>query len=282
MRSEYKTVLELEQEAIYLEGSMAKEEVIRLAKLSQEGDKRAEEALILGHLRLVNFMIQKYKDRGLPYEDLFQEGCIGLIQAVKNYDYTRDTYLSSYASFYIVRNIQRALMKEELIRKPEALCLELKRYHYIKNALTIELGRLPTNEEVAKEMNISIAHIQELSCRQYQYVSLDAISKYSNEQNKHTGIMRVRSIPEPQDTREPVDIQVFRKMGLMDLRGFEKILTKKELRVLSLRFNQKGGNMTFKEIASKLGYSTEGVRLTYIEAMRKLNAYTAEKGRYKR
>ena len=271
MSSEYKTVLELEQDAIYLEGSMAKEEVIRLAKLSQEGDKRAEETLILGHLRLVNFMIQKYRDRGLPYEDLFQEGCIGLIQAVKNYDYTRDTFLSSYASFYIIRNIQRALMKEELIRKPEEHYHEIKKYNFIKNELHVKYGKMPSNEEIAKKMNVSPAHIKELISRQYQYISLDALSKKASEQD----ICRekMHRIPELQAPEEPVDIQVFQRMGLLDLKGLEKVLTKKEQRVLALRFNQKGRNMPFKDIAVRLGYSTEGVRLTYLEAMKKLSTY---------
>ena len=273
MSSEYKTVKQLEQEATYLEGYMTKEEINRLAKLSKEGDKEAEEALILGHLKLVNFMIQKYKDRGLPYEDLFQEGCIALIQAVKNYDYTRGTLLSSYASYYIIRNIQRALMKEELIRKPEALCLELKRYQYIKNALHVEYGRVPTDEEIAKEMNVSLAHIKELNRWHYQYISLDAPSKKTSNQNCYNGTEKARRIPEPQDMREPVDSQVFRKMEMIDLNGYEKLLTRKELRVLSLRFNQEHEDMTFKDIALKLGYSTEGVRLTYIQAINKLRNY---------
>ena len=271
MSSEYKTVLELEQDVIYLEGSMPKEEVTRLAKLSQEGDRRAEEALILGHLRLVNFMVQKYKDRGLPYEDLFQEACIGLIQAVKNYDYTRDTYLSSYASYYIIRNIQRALIKEELIRKPEDHYFAIKKYNFVKNKLHVKCERIPTDEEIAKEMHVSPAYLKDLISRQYQYISLDALSKSASEQNICRA--KLRRIPEPQDPNEPVDIQVFRKLGILDLRGFEKVLTTKEQRVLALRFNQRGSDMTFKDIASNLGCSTEGARLTYLAAVNKLSTY---------
>lgn len=277
MISEHKTVEKLEKEKNYLEGCMSKEEVIHLAKRAQQGDKEAEEALILGHLRLVNFMIQKYRDRGIPYEDLFQEGCIALIQAVKNYDYKRNTLLSSYASYYIMRNIQRALIKAEPIQKPEAICLEIKRYQYIRNTLHIEYGQMPTDEEIAEKMHVSLSHILELKSRIYQYVSLDALLKVSKEPSQIHEHGNKSSVLELQDFHESVDNQVFRRLGLLDFKGFEKILTKKEQRVLSLRFNQKAGNMTFKEIAKKIGCSTEGARLTYLQAVEKLSNYMEAK-----
>ena len=266
-----------EKEFMYLEGYMPKEEVKRLAKLAQQGDRKAEEALILGHLRLVNLLIQKYRDRGIPYEDLFQEGCIALIQAVKNYDYNRDTLLSSYASYYIIRNIQRALMKAEPIQKPEAMYLEIKRYQYIKNALHIEYSREPTDEEIAAQMGVTSAHITKLKNRIYQYVSLDALSRVSNDSCKPIGNSEIHLITGSQDYQEPVDIQVFRKLGLIDFRGSEKLLTKKEQKVLSLRFNQKSGKMTFKDIARTIGCSTEGARLTYIQAVEKLSQHMKTK-----
>lgn len=260
----------LEKESIYLESNMSKEEVLRLGKLVSEGDKAAEEALVLGHIRLMKRIIYQYKDKGLSYEDLFQEGSLALIQAVKNFDYTKNIMFSTFATRYIIRNIQRALTKAEMIEKPERKVIELNRYRYIRSTLHVELGRPPEDEEIAEKMGVSIESVKKLNGMIYEYLSIDQTSNIDRDSGERPGVLISRRVSEPKDTSEPVDEQVFRQMGLLDFFDMEDLLSEKEQRILSLRFNQKGREMTFKEISEILGGTPEGIRTAYNKAINKL------------
>lgn len=270
---------EEEKNSLHYNEILSKEEVIELAKRKEEGDKEAEEKLFFTHVSFVKFMVRPYKGRGIPDEDLEQEGYLALLQAIKTYDWRFGILLSSHASKYIIRNMQRLLIRSEMIRKPENLWREINKYQYTRNVLRSKLHHPPTDAEIAAEMGISLDRLYELKGRIYQYVSTDdTYSEPSDEPSENAYYHKKAPKRMPfVSANDSTEDQVFQKMGLMDLEGMEEYLSEKEEMVLSLRFTNEGKNMTFREISEVIGTTPEGARVIYKRAINKLSSYINEK-----
>lgn len=151
------------------------EEEVSLANRIQKGDKAARDHMISANLRLVVKIAMDYKDFGLPLLDLISEGNIGLIKAVERFDPTKGGKLSTYAAWWIKQSIKRALANQsKTIRLPVHLVDKIAKMRRTALALTEELGREPTDEEIAIELQIptnKVAHLKSVSVRP---ASLDA------------------------------------------------------------------------------------------------------------
>jgi RNA polymerase primary sigma factor len=144
-------------------------EEIKLAKRIHRGDKAARDHMITANLRLVVKIAMDYKDFGLPLLDLISEGNIGLIKAVERFDPAKGGKLSTYAAWWIKQSIKRALANQsKTIRLPVHLVDKISKMRRTAMVLTEELGREPTDEELARELQIptsKVAHLKSVSVR---------------------------------------------------------------------------------------------------------------------
>ena len=144
-------------------------EEVELAALIQQGDRRAREKMITANLRLVVKIANDYSNFGLPLLDLISEGNIGLIKAVERFDPSKGGKLSTYAAWWIKQSIKRALANQsKTIRLPVHLVDKIARMRRMATELEEVLGRVPTDEEIAFEMDMSVnkvAHLKSVSVR---------------------------------------------------------------------------------------------------------------------
>ena len=151
------------------------DEEIQLAKRIRRGDKAARDHMISANLRLVVKIAMDYKDFGLPLLDLISEGNIGLIKAVERFDPRKGGKLSTYAAWWIKQSIKRALANQsKTIRLPVHLVDKISKMRRTAMALTEQLGREPTDEELAAELQIPTAKVAHLKSVSVRPASLDA------------------------------------------------------------------------------------------------------------
>lgn len=234
---------------------LSPEEVYDLGRRSAEGDLSARETLILAHLPLVNKLANKFKGRGVDYDDLYQEGCYGLIEAVIRYDYTRRTSLAAYAYHRINKRLHNALLTQN---KNIPMTMGEKDYYNLRRILGAyhniyaEKNRIPTYAELADVLGISERKIAKLFCSVKSFSSLD------DETAQGKGSMASAEDTYFQD-EDPLSL-------------YPSCLTNRERTVLQLYLGLKPGSvpMSFQEVASKVYWSTETVRNTYYSAVSKL------------
>ncbi len=219
---------------------LSEKEKIELLKKSHDGNKKAKDDLILGNLRLVLSVIQRFSSRGENLDDLFQVGCIGLIKAIDNFDLNQQVRFSTYAVPMIIGEIRRYLRDYNPIRVSRSIRDTAYHAMQIKERIMNETQREPTVEEIAKEMGIK----------------------------KEKVVIALEAIVEPVSLYEPVyydagdTIYVMDQVGdgTSDINWIDEILLKKairelperEKRILSLRFMN---GMTQTEVASEIGIS---------------------------
>lgn len=231
------------------------EEMYDLGRRSAEGDLSAREALILAHLPLVKKLANKFKGRGVDYDDLYQEGCCGLIEAVIRYDYTRGTSLGAYAYYWINKRIHKAILTQSknipmTIGEKDYynMCRIFGAYHNIY----AEKNCPPTYAELAEALDISETQIGKL------FSSVKLFSSLDDEAMRSNG---------PTASAEDVYFQ-----DEDPLSHFPARLTNRERTVLQLYLGLKPGSapMSFQEVSSQIYWSTETVRNTYYSAVSKL------------
>ena len=237
---------------------LSQEEMDRLLRLSQQGDEQARQALIEGNLRLVLSVIQRFDKRGESPDDLFQVGCIGLIKAISNFDPDKQVRFSTYGVPMIAGEVRRYLRDNSAIRVSRSIRDVAYRVLQCKESLTTAMGRDPTLEEIAKELDLSTEDVSQ---------ALDAVSApvslydpvYSDGGDPLTVMDQVR------DTKNTDE----QWMERITLRNAYASLGEREKQILSLRFV---GGKTQMEVAGSLGISQAQVsRLekSAIGAMRK-------------
>ena len=233
-------------------------EMDMLLRRAREGDARARERLIEGNLRLVLSVIQRFDKRGENPDDLFQVGCIGLIKAISNFDPTKQVRFSTYGVPMIAGEVRRYLRDNSAIRVSRSIRDVAYRVLQCKEAQTASMGREPTLEEIAKELDLSVDEVSRALDAVCAPVSLyDPV--YSDGGDPLTVMDQVR------DTKNTED-------GWMEhitLRNAFRCLGDREKQILSLRFYD---GKTQMEVASALGISQAQVsRLEKgaISAMRK-------------
>lgn len=268
MRGKYKGFIDFKNLRLYLNQiskfpPLSQEDEKRLGNLIQKGNKKALKELIESNLRFVVSYVKKYKGMGIGMFDLINEGNLGLIEAAKRFDPSRNVKFISYAVWWIRQAIIHALTRySRVYHLPQKLSDKISDMKRKIAGLKTELGREPTREEIAKRMGIAKNEVEDLEILDGKYVSLS--DKYFEE----GGEMEDRI----QDDLAPsVEYQIIKNSIQQQIREMLDELDDKEANVIKLRFGLDDDKArTLQEIGDMLSLSRERIRQIEQKAMRKL------------